>query len=79
MLFLIGGTALSVTVSVDPDVKKSVAGIASVEEGSRVNGEWTTTRRLNGDQNDQGRTLLLPDHNVSLLRVKLYTIERRVD
>jgi hypothetical protein len=77
--FLIGGTALSVTVFVDPDVKDGVAGIASVEEGLRVNGEWRTTRRLNGDQTDQGRTLLLPDHHASLLRVKLYTLGRPLD
>ena len=74
--FLIAGTALSVSVSADPDVKEGIAGIASVEEGSRVNDEWTTTRRLNGDENDQGRTLLLPDHHAALLRVRLYAIPR---
>jgi len=72
--FLIGGTALSITVSADPDAKEGVGGIASVEEGSRVHGEWTATRRLNGDQLDQGRRILLPDHRAVLLRVKLYTI-----
>jgi beta-galactosidase GanA len=75
--FLIGGTSLSISVSVDPDAREGIAGIASVEEGSRANGQWTTTRRLNGDQTNQGRTILLPDHRVSLLRVKLYTIRSR--
>jgi beta-galactosidase GanA len=72
--FYIGGTALSVTASVDVEAREGVAGIASVEEGSRINGEWTTARRLNGDQDNQGRTILLPDHQFKLLRVKLYTI-----
>jgi len=75
--FLIGGTALSITVSVDVDTKEGIAGIASVEEGSRAHGEWITARRLNGDQNNQGRTISLPDHQFKLLRVKLYTIPNR--
>jgi beta-galactosidase GanA len=72
--FLIGGTALSITVSADVDEKDGIAGIASVEEGTRANGTWTTLRRLNGDQDNQGRTISLPDHQCKLLRVKLYTI-----
>jgi beta-galactosidase GanA len=72
--FLIGGTALSIAVSADPDVRKGIGGIASVEEGSRARGEWITARRLNGDQDNQGRTLALPDHQFKLLRVNLYTI-----
>jgi Domain of unknown function (DUF5597)/Beta-galactosidase len=75
--FLIGGTSLSITPAADPDVQDGIAGIASVEEGSRLKGEWITTRRLNGDQDNQGRTLSLPDHQFKLLRVKLYTIPAR--
>jgi len=75
--FLIGGTSLSISVSVDPDVREGIAGIASVEEGSRAHDEWITSRRLNGDQDNQGRTISLPDHQVKLLRVKLYTIPSR--
>ena len=78
--FLIAGTAMSVTVSVDVDAAAGtgrIAGLASVEEGTRKNGEWSTTRRLNGDQNNQGRTVSLPDHRYALLRVKLYTIPAR--
>lgn len=75
--FLVGGTALSVTVSTDADVREGIAGIASVEEGSRTQGRWITVRRLNGDQTNQGRTISLPDHQFKLLRVKLYTISNR--
>jgi hypothetical protein len=75
--FLIGGTALSVTISVDAETREGIAGIASVEEGSRAQGEWVTARRLNGDQDNQGRSISLPDHQFKLLRVKLYTIPPR--
>jgi beta-galactosidase GanA len=75
--FLIGGAALSITVSADPDATDGIAGIASVEEGSRARGEWITERRLNGDQSNQGRTVSLPDHQFKLLRVNLYTIPAR--
>ena len=75
--FLIGGTALSITVSVDVEEREGIAGIASVEEGSRARREWITTARLNGDQDNQGRTIFLPDHECKLLRVKLYTIPAR--
>jgi beta-galactosidase GanA len=75
--FLIGGAALDITVSADPDAAGGVAGIASVEEGSRARGEWITERRLNGDQTNQGRTISLPGHQFTLLRVKLYTIPAR--
>ena len=74
---LIAGTALSVSVSVDPDARSGVAGIASVEEGSRVQGKWLAVRHLNGDQTNQGRSILLPDHRCALLRVQLYTIPSR--
>lgn len=77
--FLMGGTALSVNVSADPDARNGIAGILSVEEGGRANGEWTTQRRLNGDQSDQGRAIALPDHRVTLLRVRLYAITRPED
>jgi beta-galactosidase GanA len=75
--FLMAGTALSITVSVDPEQKEGVAGIASVEEGSRTQGKWITARRLNGDQDNQGRTISLRDHQFDLLRIKLYTIASR--
>jgi beta-galactosidase GanA len=74
--FLIGGTALTITVSKDLDSGEGTAGIASVEEGTRENGIWTTSRRLNGDENNQGRSISLPAHQFKLLRVRLYTIPK---
>lgn len=75
--FLIAATALSIAVSVDVEAREGIAGIASVEEGSRAHGEWITARRLNGDQDNQGRTVFLLDNQCKLLRVKLYTISSR--
>ena len=75
--FLIAGTALSIGISVDPDVKIGVAGITSVEAGSLAQGKWLTERRLSGDQTNQGRSILLPDHRCALLRVQLYTMPFR--
>jgi hypothetical protein len=75
--FLIAGTALSVSVSVDPEAGSSIAGIVGVEEGSRTQGKWLTIRGLNGDQTNQGRSILLPDHRCALLHLKLYTIPSR--
>jgi len=72
--FLVAGTGLTITPSRDPEASAGIAGIASVEEGSRVQGQWKTARRLNGDQTNQGRDLFLPAHSVAILRVKLYTI-----
>jgi beta-galactosidase GanA len=72
--FLIGGTGLSVTVSKDLDVGGGTSGLTSVEEVSRVGGKWVTLRRLNGDENNQGRSISLPAHQFRLLRVRLYTI-----
>src|SRR5882757_5163658 len=74
--FLIGGTALTITVSKDLDSGEGTAGIVSIEEGTRENGIWTTSRRLNGDENNQGRSISLPAHQFKLLRVRLYTIPK---
>ena len=72
--FLIAGSALTISVLKDADLGDGIAGIVSVEEGSRAGGQWKTERRLNGDQSNQGRNVSLPAHDFKLLRVKLYTI-----
>lgn len=72
--FLIGGSSMKITVTRDLDESRGSAGIASVEEGTLVNEQWETTARLNGDENNQGRTIFLPAHGFKLLRVKLYKL-----
>ena len=74
--FLIGGSALTITVTKDIDAGPGLAGILSVEEGSRSDGRWTTRRRLNGDQTNQGRSISLPAHEFSLVRVKVYASQK---
>jgi hypothetical protein len=71
--FYIAGSGLTVTFARDPDVD-GVAGIESAEQVSRASGQWTTERRLNGDQTNQGRQLLLDAHRPHIYRVRLYSI-----
>lgn len=73
--FYIIGCGLTVTIARDPDSDSNIAGIASVEQVSRASGQWTIERRLNGDQTDQGRQLLLDPHAPHLYHVRLYSIQ----
>ena len=50
-----------------------MTGIASMEEGTFVNGQWVAGRRLNGDEDHQGRHLYLPGAAYGIQKVKLYT------
>jgi hypothetical protein len=75
--FYIAGRGLTISFSRDPDVDDRQAGIASIEEVSRVNGNWITIRRLNGDQSNQGRQLSMEASQVRIYRVTLYTTERQ--
>jgi beta-galactosidase GanA len=72
--FYILGSGLTVSFARDPDADTRIAGIASVEQVSRVSGQWTTERRLNGDQTNQGRQLLLDPHRPRIFRVRLYSL-----
>lgn len=74
--FYVAGSGLSVSFARDPDTDNKLGGIASIEEVNRVNGEWVTLRRLNGDQNNQGRQLQMDPHKMRIYRVKLYAIDR---
>jgi beta-galactosidase GanA len=72
--FYIIGSGLTVSFVRDPDADTKIAGIASVEQVFRVSGQWTTERRLNGDQTNQGRQLLLDPHRPHIFRVRLYSV-----
>ncbi len=74
--FYIAGTGLTVTFYRDPDTDDKVAGISSIEEVDRSNGPWRTNWRLNGDQSNQGRQLLMDAHHVHVYRVVLYATDR---
>jgi hypothetical protein len=74
--FYIVGSGLTVSVTRDPDVDARVAGIASIEEVSRLGAEWKVERRLNGDQSNQGRQLSMDAREVRIYRVRLYAATR---
>jgi hypothetical protein len=70
--FYIAGSGIVVTFQSSSD-DGAFAGIASMEEGAFVNGTWIAGRRMNGDQDHQGRHLNLPGGEYSIQKVKLYT------
>ncbi|HUY80222.1 MAG TPA: hypothetical protein VMU92_00660 [Acidobacteriaceae bacterium] len=49
---------------------------ASTGYPTSVNGKWTPVARLNGDQSNQGRQLLMDAHTFHVYRVRLYAISR---
>ena len=71
--FFVIGSGLTVTFLRDPDVDQQIAGIASIEQVSDADGRWITERRLNGDQSNQGRELLMDPHEFRIYRVRLLT------
>jgi hypothetical protein len=72
--FYVIGSGLTVSFARDPGVDTGIVGIASIEQVSRISGRWTTERRLNGDQTNQGRQLMLDPHQQHLYCVRLYSI-----
>jgi hypothetical protein len=68
--FLIAGSGFVVTFQSADD--GTVAGIASMNEGEFVNGKWVEGRRMNGDQDNQGRQMDLSGPSFQIQKVKLY-------
>lgn len=68
--FYVGGTGL--VISFKPVKDGSRAGILQVDEGVFVNGKWQPGRRLNGDEDHQGRHLRIPVGEYGIQRIKLY-------
>lgn len=72
--YLVAGSG-GVNVTFSPNSPgPPVAGIAYVEEGTFTNGRWVAGRRLNGDENSQGKAVRIGGmSNASRIqRVKLY-------
>ena len=65
-----------VSVAFSPNTPGApAAGIFSIDEGTYVDGRWVAGRRLNGDENGQGKFLRIGGGNSlkgSIQRVKLY-------
>jgi len=68
--FYIGGTGMSITFSQKNSQFKT--GLATVEEGTFLNGKWNPGRRLAGDDTAQGNNLRLGT-GYNILRVILYS------
>ncbi|MGA9120312.1 MAG: DUF5597 domain-containing protein, partial [Bacteroidota bacterium] len=70
--FYIAGSGVLVTFQSSSGDGR-IAGIERMEEGAFVNGKWVAGRRLNGDQDHQGRHLYLPGSEYGIQKVWLYT------
>ena len=68
--FIIAGSGIVVTFASQKE--GCVAGIGTIEEGEFVDGKWKPGRRMNGDQDHQGRHLNLPGTVYSIQKIKLY-------
>jgi beta-galactosidase GanA len=69
--FIIAGTGIVVTFSSARDAKQSV-GILRADEGEYIKGKWKPGRRMNGDQDHQGRHIRIPVKEYSIQQVKVY-------
>lgn len=69
--YYVAGTGVVITF--EPDTAGKKAGFISVDEGSFVNNKWVTGRRMNGDQDHQGRHVRIPVGDYSIQHIKLYS------
>ncbi|MDN5286897.1 MAG: mannonate dehydratase [Mucilaginibacter sp.] len=69
--YYVAGTGVVITFEAIEERKK--AGLLSVDEGSFQNGKWIEQRRMNGDQDHQGRHIRIPVNEYSIQHVKLYS------
>jgi len=69
--YIIAGSGIVVTF--EPLQRDgSIAGILSVDQGTFENGIWKQGRRLNGDEDHQGRHTRIFENNFEILKVELY-------
>ena len=73
--FLVAGAGMIITFGTRAP-SKALAGIDSIWEGRFVNGTWVPGRNLNGDDDNQGRYLVMPAGQFTIRRVRLYTYGR---
>lgn len=69
--FLVAGTGVVITFKPEKDSTKS-AGILQADEGVFEKGIWKPGRRMNGDQDHQGRHIRIPVGEWGVQRVKMY-------
>jgi len=71
--YYVGGTGLVITFQ--PKAAGMQAGILRVEEGTFEGDKWKPGRRLNGDEDHQGRHLRIPINEYGIQRIKLYNYQ----
>jgi hypothetical protein len=69
------GVGKGFRVTFTPRSPGGQVGIAAVDEGSFVDGKWLPGRRLNGDENDQGKGWRFDSSQVRTEKVTLYRFE----
>ena len=69
--FFVAGTGIVMTFASKSQGKR--AGFISIDEGRFENETWIPGRRMNGDQDHQGRHVRIPVNDYSIQHVKLYT------
>lgn len=70
--YLMAGNGIIVTFTSNSPANPQ-AGILSIDEGRFVNGHWVAGRRLNGDEDHQGRHLRLVPGQFGIQVVRLYS------
>ena len=69
--FYVAGTGVVITFTSTIENKR--AGFISIDEGKFLSEKWIPGRRMNGDQDHQGRHVRIPFGEYSIQHVKLYT------
>lgn len=69
--FTVAGTGIVITCTSDQPQQPN-AGILQLDEGTYVNGVWKAGRRLNGDQDHQGRHIRIPGGEYGIQKLTLY-------
>jgi hypothetical protein len=69
--FYVAGTGVVITFASTASNKR--AGFLSIDEGKSIEGKWFPGRRMNGDQDHQGRHVRIPVGDYSIQKIKLYT------
>jgi len=69
--FIVAGTGIVITFQLTNNATQS-AGILQADEGIYKNGQWIPGRRMNGDQDHQGRHIRIAVGDWGIQKVKLY-------
>jgi beta-galactosidase GanA len=72
--FLGAGTGFGIAFS-QPGHPAAHVGIAQVDEGAFSNGQWVSGKRLNGDEDEQGRSWRFIPSKIHIEKITLYQFE----